>query len=110
MPWARPGARHSRDVEDMIAWLVQPSEKTTTASLTPVSLAELGRRQWQPSCVHVTELVVERLGEVGLSRPRHDQARVAMMGPTGSVGPWRNQPSARSSSAWPLRRRAKAVR
>ncbi|HEY1523524.1 MAG TPA: ISL3 family transposase [Solirubrobacteraceae bacterium] len=33
VPWARPGARHSRDVEDMIAWLVQRTDKTTTATL-----------------------------------------------------------------------------
>src|SRR5437660_12585673 len=33
VPWARPGARHSRDVEDMIAWLVRRTDKTTTAPL-----------------------------------------------------------------------------
>jgi len=31
--WARPGARHTRDVEDVIAWLVQRTDKTTTATL-----------------------------------------------------------------------------
>lgn len=31
--WARPGARHTRDVEDMVAWLVQRTDKTTTATL-----------------------------------------------------------------------------
>jgi transposase len=33
VPWARPGARHTRDVEDVIAWLVQRTDKTTTATL-----------------------------------------------------------------------------
>lgn len=33
VPWARPGARHSRDFEDMVAWLVQRTDKTTTATL-----------------------------------------------------------------------------
>lgn len=33
VPWARLGARHTRDVEDVIAWLVQRTDKTTTATL-----------------------------------------------------------------------------
>lgn len=33
VPWARPGARHTRDFEDMVAWLVQRADKTTTATL-----------------------------------------------------------------------------
>jgi transposase len=31
--WARPSSRHTRDVEDVIAWLVQRTDKTTTATL-----------------------------------------------------------------------------
>ena len=37
VPWARPGARHTRDVEDMVAWLVQRTDKTTTATLMRIS-------------------------------------------------------------------------
>ena len=33
VPWARPGARCSRDVEDTIAWLAQPMDKTAIAIL-----------------------------------------------------------------------------
>lgn len=33
VPFARPGARHTRDFEDMVAWLVQRADKTTTATL-----------------------------------------------------------------------------
>jgi transposase len=33
VPWARPGARHTRDFEDVVAWLVQRADKTTTATL-----------------------------------------------------------------------------
>lgn len=33
VPWARPGARHSRDFEDVVAWLVQRADKTTVATL-----------------------------------------------------------------------------
>jgi transposase len=31
--WARPGARHTRDFEDVVAWLVQRTDKTSTATL-----------------------------------------------------------------------------
>ena len=29
VPWARPGARHSRDFQDVVAWLAQHTDKTT---------------------------------------------------------------------------------
>jgi transposase len=31
--WARPGARHTRDFEDVVAWLSQRADKTTVARL-----------------------------------------------------------------------------
>jgi transposase len=33
VPWARPGARHTRDFEDVVAWLAQRADKTTIAKL-----------------------------------------------------------------------------
>lgn len=33
VPWARPGARHSRDFEDVVAWLAQRTDKTTIATM-----------------------------------------------------------------------------
>lgn len=33
VPWARPGARHTRDFEDIVAWLAQRADKTTIAKL-----------------------------------------------------------------------------
>jgi transposase len=33
MPWARPGARHTRDFEDMAGWLVRKMSKAGVASL-----------------------------------------------------------------------------
>lgn len=33
VPWARPGARHTRDFEDVVAWLTQRADKTTVATL-----------------------------------------------------------------------------
>jgi transposase len=36
-PWARPGARHTRDVEDMAAWLVKRMSKSAVAKLLSAS-------------------------------------------------------------------------
>lgn len=33
VPWARPGARHTRAFEDLAGWLAQRSDKTTVATL-----------------------------------------------------------------------------
>ncbi len=37
VPWARPRARHSRDFEDVIAWLAQHTDKTTVSRLMRTS-------------------------------------------------------------------------
>lgn len=37
VPWARPGARHTRDFEDVVAFLAQRVDKTTIAKLLRVS-------------------------------------------------------------------------
>jgi transposase len=33
LPWARPGARHTRDFEDMVVWLAQRTDRTSVATL-----------------------------------------------------------------------------
>lgn len=33
VPWARPGARHTRDFEDTVLWLTQRTDRTTVATL-----------------------------------------------------------------------------
>lgn len=33
VPWARPGARHTRDFEDTLLWLAKRSDRTTVATL-----------------------------------------------------------------------------
>jgi transposase len=39
VPWARPRARHSRDFEDVVAWLAQRTDMTTVATLMRCSWA-----------------------------------------------------------------------
>ncbi len=33
LPWARPGARHTRDFEDMVLWLAQRTDRTSVSTL-----------------------------------------------------------------------------
>lgn len=53
VPWARPGARHSRDLQDVVAWLVQRMDKTSVARLLHVS--------WEAVARIVTDVVTEHL-------------------------------------------------
>lgn len=43
VPWARPRARHSRDFEDVVAWMTQRTDKTTTATLLRCSWEAVDR-------------------------------------------------------------------
>lgn len=43
VPWARPGARHSRDLQDVVAWLAQRTDKTTVCRLLRVSWEAVAR-------------------------------------------------------------------
>jgi transposase len=53
--WARPGARHTRDVEDLAAFMAQRMDKTTVARLLRVS--------WEAVAAIVTRVVAEHLDE-----------------------------------------------
>jgi transposase len=55
VPWARPGARHTRDFEDLIAWLAQRMDKT--------ALSQLMRCAWQTVAAIVERVVAERLDD-----------------------------------------------
>lgn len=43
VPWARPGARHTRDFEDLCVWLAQRTDKTTVARLLRCSWEAVDR-------------------------------------------------------------------
>ena len=50
VPFARDGARFTRDFEDLVAWLATKTDKTATCRLTRIDWATIGR-------------VIERVGE-----------------------------------------------
>jgi Helix-turn-helix domain of transposase family ISL3 len=58
VPWARPGARLARDLEDLIAWLAQRTDKSSICRLLRVS--------WQAVHRTVTRLVADHLDDTRL--------------------------------------------
>lgn len=58
VPWARPGARHSRDFEDVVAWMAQRTDKT--------SVSKLLRCSWKAVHHIVGRVVAEHLDDTRL--------------------------------------------
>lgn len=55
VPWARPGARHSRDFEDMVCWLAQRMDKTAVTRLL--------RCSWSAVAAIVARVVEENIDD-----------------------------------------------
>ena len=55
VPWARPRARHTRDFEDVVAWLAQRTDKTTVTRLL--------RCSWEAVAAIVTRVVVDHVSD-----------------------------------------------
>ena len=53
VPWARPGARHSRDLQDLVAFMAQRMDKTTVTKMLGVS--------WEAVAKIVIDVVADRL-------------------------------------------------
>ena len=58
IPWARPRARHTKDFEDVVAFLAQRVDKTTIARLLRVS--------WEAVANIVTRVVADHIDEARL--------------------------------------------
>lgn len=58
VPWARPGARHTRDVQDLVAFMAQQMDKTTICRLVRVS--------WEAVARIVVDVVAEQLDSTRL--------------------------------------------
>jgi transposase len=59
VPWARPGARHTRDFQDVVTWLAQHTDKTTITTLLRVS--------WEAVARIVVTVVAEQLDQARLN-------------------------------------------
>ena len=58
VPWARPGARFTRDFEDVVAWLAQRMDKT--------AITRLLRCSWEAVAKIVTRVVADHLDDTRL--------------------------------------------
>jgi transposase len=58
VPWARPGARHTKDFQDVVCWLAQRVDKTTITKLLRVS--------WEAVSKIVVDVVAEAIDDTRL--------------------------------------------
>ena len=59
VPWARPGARHTRDLQDVVAWLAQRTDKTTITKLLRIT--------WEAVAKIVVDVVAEAIDDTRLN-------------------------------------------
>jgi transposase len=77
VPWARPRARHSRDFEDVVAWLAQRSDKTT--------ISRLLRTSWETVAGIVTRVVAEQIDAQRLTGTAPDRGRRSQLPQGASI-------------------------
>jgi transposase len=66
VPWARPGAAHTRDFEDVVAWLAQQMAKTPIAGLLRIAWDTVGRIVERVVSEHLDENRLAGLVAVGV--------------------------------------------
>jgi len=63
--WARPGSHHTRDFEDMVAWLAQQMAKTQITRLLRVGWSTVGEIVSRVVADHLDERCLEGLVAIG---------------------------------------------
>ncbi len=66
VPWARPGAHHTRDFEDVVAWLAQQMAKTPIAGLLRIGWDTVGRIVERVVADHLDDRRLSRLVAIGV--------------------------------------------
>jgi transposase len=66
VPWARPGAAHTRDFEDVVAWLAQQMAKTPIAGLLRIGWDTVGRIVERVVADHLNERRLAGLVALGI--------------------------------------------
>ena len=66
VPWARPGAAHTRDFEDVVAWLAQHMARTPICGLLRIGWDTVGRIVARVVAEHLDERRLEHLVCIGV--------------------------------------------
>ncbi len=66
VPWARPGGRHTRDFEDVVAWLAQRVDKTTVAKLLRCSWEAVANIVGRVVIDHIDDSRLDDLYRIGV--------------------------------------------
>jgi len=66
VPWARPGSQHTRDLEDVVAWLAQQMAKTPIAGLLRIGWDTVGRIVARVVADHLDESRLAGLVAIGV--------------------------------------------
>ena len=66
VPWARPGARHTRDLQDLVAWLAQRVDKTTITRLLRVSWEAVAKIVVDVVAGAIDDTRLENLYQIGV--------------------------------------------
>ena len=66
VPWARPGAHHTRDFEDVVAWLAQQMAKTPITGLLQIGWDTVGRIVERVTADHLDERRLAGLVQIGV--------------------------------------------
>jgi transposase len=66
VPWARPGAHHTRDFEDVVAWLAQQMAKTPIAGLLRIGWDTVGRIVERVVADHLNQSRLDGLVAIGV--------------------------------------------
>lgn len=89
VPWARPGARQTHQFEDLVAWLAQRTDKTTTARLARCAWETVDRIVCRVVADHLDESRFDGLVHLGVDeisyRAGHHYLTVVACHDTGRV-------------------------
>jgi transposase len=66
VPWARPGARHTRDFENVVAWLAQRMDKTSICRLLRCSWEAVQRIVTRVVATHLDDRRLDNLFRLGI--------------------------------------------
>lgn len=109
VPWAREGARFSRDLEDLIAWCAQRLDKTAVSRLLRVCWSAVARAVVRVVADHIDETRLDHLYRIGIDevswRKGHRYLTVVADHDRGGVVVWAGRAEARppwlgSSPSW----------